>query len=132
MAALAITAFVGVQPAFANGSGCVTYVNYIYQANALNAINAGSGAAQGTGQTYSENVGDTPCTGRAGYAVEVSSSQFIWYGGWILCDQDYETSSSGKQFAYTTCARGVLNRNITGHRAWYFGNPYDYQLIYDV
>jgi len=139
LAAVAVTGLIGIQPAHANTTGCVTYLEYVWQADYSATINGGQASAA----TTAANATDTnnACIYVNGYATETSSTQFYWtIYGWLQCDQDpstYPPITVGVTTAFTTCNDGsgyigsVGNRQISGHRAWFAGNPWDHGQILD-
>lgn len=140
LAAVTITGLTGVQPARANTTGCITYIDYVWQADKSSSEDAGQGVSATTATVASAE--NNQCLYTNGYTVETSSSGFYWtIYGWWLCDQDDpNVSSSGRAFAYTACNDGsgygypgdpIGNRNIGGHRAWFAGNPWDSTTIID-
>ena len=129
----------GVVPASAASTGCITYVDYIYQADKNSQNQAGNGASLTT--SAPANSANNSCQNQSGTVREALSTQYAWDGSaWVLCDvgsTDVE-SGSAAALSFSVCSNhdgyfgtSVGNRVIGYHKAWFFGEPWSSTTIID-
>jgi hypothetical protein len=109
------------------GTGCVEYVNFVWEADRNTTISDYGTFSTSAAQTYGENQDDPPCGyPRYNINIEVSLIQYVYVNGaYQICAVDYH-SAVGEVGAAGTCGSSPISDLVhSGHRAWFAGNPWD-------
>ncbi len=128
-----------VVPASAASTGCITYLDYIYQADKSSTNQVGNGASLTT--SAPANYANDSCQNQPGTVREALSTQYAWDGSaWVLCDVGSTDVESGSDAAlsFSVCSNhdgyfgtSIGNRVIGYHKAWFFGQPWSSTTIID-